>query len=36
MSDEWLDFVAACRHGESHAFDIVEGPMADHIISYEQ
>lgn len=29
MSDEWLDFVAACRHGESHAFDIVEGPMAD-------
>lgn len=29
MTDEWLDFVAACRHGESHAFDIVEGPMAD-------
>ena len=29
MTDEWLDFVAACRHGESHSFDIVEGPMAD-------
>lgn len=29
MSEEWLDFVANCRHGESHAFDIVEGPMAD-------
>lgn len=29
MSDEWLDFVAACRHGESHSYDIVEGPMAD-------
>lgn len=29
MTDEWLDFVAACRHGESHSYDIVEGPMAD-------
>lgn len=29
MTDEWLDFVAACRHGEQHAYDIVEGPMAD-------
>lgn len=29
MSDEWLDFVAACRHGETHTYDIVEGPMAD-------
>ena len=29
MTDEWLDFVAACRHGEPHEFDIVEGPMAD-------
>ena len=29
MSDEWLDFVAECRHGKSHVFDIVEGPMAD-------
>lgn len=29
MSDEWLDFVATCRHGDSHDYDIVEGPMAD-------
>lgn len=29
MTDEWLDFVAACRHGEAHDYDIVEGPMAD-------
>lgn len=29
MTDEWLDFVAACRHGEQHAYDIVEGYMAD-------
>lgn len=29
MTDEWLDFVAACRHGEPHGYDIVEGPMAD-------
>lgn len=29
MTDEWLDFVAACRHGESHEYDIVDGPMAD-------
>lgn len=29
MTDEWLDFIAACRHGEQHGYDIVEGPMAD-------
>lgn len=29
MTDEWLDFVAACRHGKQHSYDIVEGPMAD-------
>jgi hypothetical protein len=28
-NDEWLDFVVACRRGESHDYDIVEGPMAD-------
>jgi hypothetical protein len=27
--DEWLDFVVACRRGEPHDYDIVEGPMAD-------
>ena len=29
MTEEWLDFVAACRKGIEHAYDIVEGPMAD-------
>ena len=29
---EWLDFVVACRRGESHDYDIVEGPMADDTI----
>ena len=27
--DEWLDFVADCRKGKSHDFDVVEGAMAD-------
>ena len=29
MSEEWLDFVVACRRGVTHSYDIVEGPMAD-------
>lgn len=29
MTDEWLDFVADCRRGIEHNYDIVEGPMAD-------
>ena len=29
MTEEWLDFIAACRNGVCHANDIVEGPMAD-------
>lgn len=32
MSDEWLDFIAKCRKGEPHSYDIVEGPMADDTI----
>lgn len=32
MSDEWLDFIAHCRSGEVHEYDIVEGPMADDTI----
>jgi len=32
MSDEWLDFVAACCSGVPHSFDVVEGPMADDTI----
>lgn len=29
MTDEWIDFVVDCRRGIEHAYDIVEGPMAD-------
>lgn len=32
MTDEWLDFIVKCRAGEAHAYDIVEGPMADDTI----
>ena len=37
MSEEWLDFIAACRRGIPHDYDIVEGPMAnDTIFNYVQ
>ncbi|WP_165044327.1 MULTISPECIES: DUF3990 domain-containing protein [unclassified Adlercreutzia] len=29
MTEEWLDFIIACRHGEPHCHDIVIGAMAD-------
>lgn len=29
MTEAWLEFVIACRRGEEHNYDIVEGPMAD-------
>lgn len=32
MSDEWLEFIAMCRSGKDHDYDIVEGPMADDTI----
>ncbi len=32
MTDEWLDFIVACRMGTPHSYDIVEGPMADDAI----
>ncbi len=32
MTDEWLDFIAKCRKGETHQYDIVEGPMADDTV----
>ena len=32
MTDEWLDFVADCRRGIEHDYDIVEGPMADDTV----
>jgi len=28
-TEDWLEFVVACRGGKSHSYDIVEGPMAD-------
>lgn len=37
MSEEWLDFIVACRSGKAHTYDIVEGPMAnDTIFNYIQ
>lgn len=29
MTDEWLDFIIACRSGKKHDYDIVIGAMAD-------
>ena len=29
MTEEWLDFIIACRSGETHDYDIVIGAMAD-------
>lgn len=29
MTDEWLDFIVACRKGTPHDYDIVTGAMAD-------
>ena len=37
MTEEWIDFITACRLGKPHDFDIVEGPMAnDTIFNYVQ
>ena len=32
ISDEWLDFIALCRSGKTHAYDIIEGPMANDTV----
>ena len=32
MSDEWLDFIDRCRNGQTHRYDIVEGPMANDTV----
>ena len=32
MTDQWLDFIANCRSGKIHNYDIVEGPMADDTV----
>ena len=29
MTEEWLDFIIACRHGEPHNHDVVIGAMAN-------
>ena len=29
MTEEWLDFIVACRSGKTHDYDIVIGAMAD-------
>lgn len=29
MTEEWLDFIIACRSGQPHNYDIVIGAMAD-------
>lgn len=29
MTEAWLDFIIACRHGEPHNYDIVIGAMAN-------
>ena len=29
MTEEWLDFIIACRHGNPHDYDIVIGAMAN-------
>ena len=35
MTEEWLDFIADCRLGKDHDYDIVIGPMAnDQIYNY--
>lgn len=35
MSEEWLDFIIACRGGKEHDYDIVIGAMAnDQIYNY--
>ena len=39
INNEWLDFIAACRAGGTHPYDIVKGPMAndeiwDHVRDY--
>ena len=37
MTEEWLDFIVDCRLAKPHAYDVVEGPMAnDTIFNYVQ
>ena len=34
MTEEWLDFIIDCRHGKTHDYDIVIGPIADDGVAY--
>ena len=35
MTEAWLDFIANCRNGGTHDYDIVDGPMAnDEVYNY--
>lgn len=35
MSDGWLDFIASCRAGQPHNYDVAIGPMAnDQVWNY--
>ena len=35
MTEEWLDFIADCRNGKPHGYDIVIGAMAnDQVWNY--
>ena len=35
MTEDWLDFIARCRNGSTHEYDIVDGPMAnDEVYNY--
>jgi hypothetical protein len=35
MTDKWLDFIADCRNGKTHDYDIVAGAMAnDQVWNY--
>ena len=32
MNNQWLDFIADCRKGIIHSYDIVQGPMVDDTV----
>lgn len=35
MTEDWLDFIVSCRHGDDHPHDIVIGAMAnDQVFNY--
>ena len=35
MTEEWLDFIVACRSGQLHDYDIVIGPIADDGVAFQ-